>query len=335
MLNRESSKYIIWLNIIQIIISFKGKSSMTKISKTSDIIDGVETITVQANGIDFEVDTQGEGDKLILCLHGWPEHSITWRFQMSHFSNLGFRVWAPNLRGYGNSDAPKGMKNYQIEVLMEDVSEIIEASGAKDVILLSHDWGAMIAWHFAMRYPNKIERLIICNVPHPGPFLNSMKTIEQLMRSWYTLFFQLPWIPEFLTRKFRPGKLIRSGAARKSNYSDEVVKLYDENGSRKENRTAMFNYYRAFMRGGGLYRQWKLGFPMIDTPTLMLWGEKDIALSIRSTLGTEKYASNLTLRYFKGISHHIQQDAPEEVNQMIEAFLKDEDVPEYLDIKNG
>ena len=308
---------------------------MTQIGKTSDIIDGVETIKVQANGIDFEVDTQGEGDKMILCLHGWPEHSITWRFQMSHFANLGYRVWAPNLRGYGNSDAPKGMKNYQIEVLMEDVSEMIEASGAKEIILLSHDWGAMIAWHFAMRYPNKIERLIICNVPHPGPFLSSMKTVEQLMRSWYTLFFQLPWIPEFVTRNFRPGKLIRSGAARKSNYSSEVVKLFDENGSRKENRTAMFNYYRAFMRGGGLYRQWKLGFPMIETPTLMLWGEKDIALSIRSTLGTEKYVSNLTLRYFKGISHHIQQDAPEEVNQMIEAFLKDEDVPEYLDIKNG
>ena len=308
---------------------------MTQISKTSDIIDAVETIRVQANGIEFEVDTQGEGDKMILCLHGWPEHSITWRFQMSHFANLGYRVWAPNLRGYGNSDAPKGMKNYQIEVLMEDVSEMIEASGAKEVILLSHDWGAMIAWHFAMRYPNKIERLIICNVPHPGPFLNSMKTIEQLMRSWYTLFFQLPWIPEFLTRNFRPGKLIRSGAARKSNYSDDVVKLYDDNGARKENRTAMFNYYRAFMRGGGLYRQWKLGFPMIETPTLMLWGEKDIALSMKSTLGTEKYVSNLTLRYFKGISHHIQQDAPVEVNQMIEAFLKDENVPEYLEIKNG
>ena len=308
---------------------------MTQISKTSDIIDAVETIRVQANGIDFEVDTQGEGDKLILCLHGWPEHSITWRFQMSHFANQGYRVWAPNLRGYGNSDAPKGMKNYQIEVLMEDVSKMIEASGAKEVILLSHDWGAMIAWHFAMRYPDKIERLIICNVPHPGPFLNSMKTIEQLMRSWYTLFFQLPWFPEFLTRNFRPGKLIRSGAARKSNYSDEVVKLYDDNGARKENRTAMFNYYRAFMRGGGLYRQWKLGFPMIETPTLMLWGEKDIALSMKSTLGTEKYVSNLTLRYFKGISHHIQQDAPVEVNQMIEAFLKDENVPEYLEIKNG
>ena len=164
-----------------------------------------------------------------------------------------------------------------------------------------------------------------------------MKTLEQWMRSWYVLFFQIPWLPELLTRKFKTGQLIKSGAARaarKRNYPDDVVQLYDDNGSRQSNRTAMFNYYRALLRGGGLYRQWKLGFPMIDIPTLMLWGEKDIALSIRSTLGTEEHVANLTLRYLKGISHHVQQDAPEEVNQMIEAFLKDHEVPEYLDIKN-
>jgi len=307
---------------------------MTAIGKTSDIIDAVETIRVQANGIEFEVDTQGDGENLILCLHGWPEHSITWRFQMSHFADLGYRVWAPNLRGYGNTDAPIGMKNYQMEILMEDVASIIEASGSKEVVILSHDWGALIAWHFAMRYPDSIKRMVICNVPHPGPFIKSMKTLEQWLRSWYVLFFQLPWIPEFLTRNFQVGNMIRTGAAHRRNYPDEVVKLYDENGSRQTTRTAMFNYYRALLRGGGLYRQWRQGFPVIEIPTLMLWGEKDIALSMRSTLGTKEYVSNLTLRYFKGISHHVQQDAPEEANRMIEAFLNDQDVPEYLNIKN-
>ena len=85
--------------------------------KTSEIIETVDTISVEANGIKFEVDTQGDGDKLVLCLHGWPEHSITWRYQMPFLTNLGYKVWAPNLRGYGNSDAPKGIKNYQIEYL--------------------------------------------------------------------------------------------------------------------------------------------------------------------------------------------------------------------------
>ena len=118
---------------------------------TSDLIKEVETISVDANGVRFEVDTQGEGDRLVLCLHGFPEHSIAWRFQMPYLANLGYRVWAPNMRGYGNTDAPKGLKNYQLEVLMKDVEELIQASDASEVTLLSHDWGALIAWHLAMR----------------------------------------------------------------------------------------------------------------------------------------------------------------------------------------
>ena len=88
---------------------------------TSDLIKEVETISVDANGVRFEVDTQGKGDRLVLCLHGIPEHSIAWRFQMPYLSNLGYRVWAPNMRGYGNTDAPKVLKNYQLEFLMKDV----------------------------------------------------------------------------------------------------------------------------------------------------------------------------------------------------------------------
>ena len=143
--------------------------------KTSEIIETVDTISVEANGIKFEVDTQGDGDKLVLCLHGWPEHSITWRYQMPFLANLGYKVWAPNLRGYGNSDAPKGIKNYQIEVLMKDILGIIKAAEAKEVTILSHDWGALIAWYFTMRYPRELDRLIVCNVPHPGPWLKTIK----------------------------------------------------------------------------------------------------------------------------------------------------------------
>ena len=152
---------------------------------TSDLIKEVETISVDANGVRFEVDTQGEGDRLVLCLHGFPEHSIAWRFQMPYLANLGYRVWAPNMRGYGNTDAPKGLKNYQLEVLMKDVEELIKASDATEVTLLSHDWGALIAWHLAMRKPALIDRLVICNVPHPFLFWRAIsRSFEQLRRSW-------------------------------------------------------------------------------------------------------------------------------------------------------
>jgi len=301
--------------------------------KTSDIYPSIETIFIKANGIDFEVDTQGNGDKLVLCLHGWPEHSIAWRFQIPFLADLGYKVWAPNLRGYGNTDAPKGMKNYQIEVLMKDILELIEVSDANEVTILAHDWGAIIAWYFAMRYPGKLHRLIICNVPHPGRFIMSMKNLEQIMRSWYVYFFQFPWLPELLSRKFHAGKFIRSGSAKKGNFPAEIVAIYDENVSEWRKRTAMLNYYRGVLRGGGFFRQHRLGYPKIEVPTMMLWGEKDLALSMESSRGTEDYVQNLTVRYFKGISHFVNEDAPKEVNKMIKAFLRNEEIPEYLDIK--
>ena len=302
--------------------------------RTQDILPEVQTITVQANGLQFEVDTMGEGDRLVLCLHGFPEHSVSWRFQMPFLAELGYRVWAPNLRGYGNSDAPKGVKNYQLEVLMEDVGALIDAANASEVILMAHDWGAVIAWHFAMREIRPLKQLVICNVPHPVPAMKAMGSgLEQLKKSWYIFFFQLPWFPERMMARGSMGDLIRSSASAPENYSSDVVALFEENGSRPENLTAMVNYYRALVRGGGSARQRKLGFPKIETPTLMLWGEDVMALSMATTFGTDAHVSDLTLRYFPGISHWVQQDAPVEANAMLKAFLAGDAVPQYASLQ--
>lgn len=301
--------------------------------RTMDILPEVETIRVEANGITFEVDTIGEGDRLVLCLHGFPEHSVSWRFQMPFLAKLGYRVWAPNMRGYGNTDAPKGLKHYQLEVLMEDVGALIDAAEASEVILMAHDWGAVIAWYFAIREIRPLAKLIICNVPHPVPASKAMGSgLEQLKKSWYIFFFQLPWFPERMMAKGSMGDLIRESAATPENYPQEVVALFDENGARRQNLTAMVNYYRALVRGGGAARQKKLGYPVIDTPTLMLWGEDDMALSMATTFGTDAHVSQLTLRYFPGISHWVQQDAPNEANAMIESFLAGEPVPQYASL---
>ena len=129
------------------------------------------------------------------------------------------------------------------------------------------------------------------------------------------------------------GDLIRSSASTPENYSSDVVALFEENGSRPENLTAMVNYYRALVRGGGSARQRKLGFPKIETPTLMLWGEDDMALSMATTFGTDAHVSDLTLRYFPSISHWVQQDAPVEANAMLKAFLAGEAVPQYASLQ--
>ena len=111
----------------------------------------IHTEFVEANGLRFEVDVCGSGDRLALCLHGFPEHSISWRHQLPMLADLGYRAWAPNLRGYGNSSRPEGMAAYSIECLMDDVAGLIDASGASETVLIAHDWGAVIAWHFAIR----------------------------------------------------------------------------------------------------------------------------------------------------------------------------------------
>ena len=161
--------------------------------RTMDILPEVETIRVEANGISFEVDTMGEGDRLVLCLHGFPEHSVSWRFQMPFLAKLGYRVWAPNMRGYGNTDAPKGLKHYQLEVLMEDVGALIDAAEASEVILMAHDWGAVIAWYFAIREIRPLAKLIICNVPHPVPASKAMGSASSNSRSPGTSsFFSCP-----------------------------------------------------------------------------------------------------------------------------------------------
>ena len=100
-------------------------------------------------------------------MHGFPEHSFSWRFQLPLFADLGYEAWAPNLRGYGQSSKPEAQGAYAIEELMEDVAQLIDASGAREVTLVAHDWGAVIAWYFAIRQVRPLKKLIICNVPHP------------------------------------------------------------------------------------------------------------------------------------------------------------------------
>lgn len=283
---------------------------------------------IAANGLEFDVACCGEGDRLALCLHGFPECGYSWRYQLPLLARLGYRAWAPDLRGYGGSSRPKAMRDYAIENLMADVAGLIDASRARSVTLIAHDWGAIVAWYFAMRQLRPLERLVIMNVPHPGA---TRLSLRQLFRSWYMFLFQIPRLPEWLLsrRDYAPiAQSFRSMAIDKSRFPDEVVDVYRRNAAQPGALTAMIHWYRAALRGGGFRRQQKLGYPMIETPTLMIWGEEDRALGKETTYGTDAYVRDLTLRYLPGVSHWVQQEAPEMVNQMLEAWLQGFPVPE-------
>jgi epoxide hydrolase 4 len=288
----------------------------------------IEHRTIRANGIDFNVAAAGSGDRLALCLHGFPESSFSWRYQLPLLARLGYRAWAPDLRGFGGSTRPLGVSAYALPHLEEDVASLIEASGAKEVVLVGHDWGALIAWYYAMFGRVPIARLIIMNVPHPALAEKGLRTLRQLAKSWYIFFFQIPWLPEWGLRRNGSeaiGRVFRDMAVDKSRFPDEVLRVYRDAAGVPGALTAMLNYYRALIRG--LRRNRRRGIVRIDTPTLMIWGEVDAALGKELTYGTEQYVGNLTLRYLPNVSHWVQQEAPETVNAMIEAWLSDRSVP--------
>ncbi len=294
----------------------------------------ITTQFVTANGLEFEVDTAGDpqSSKLALCLHGFPEHSFSWRFQLPMLADLGYMAWAPNLRGYGRSDRPVGVGNYALEDLLQDVAGLIDASGAEEIVLIAHDWGAVIAWYFAIRKVRPLQKLVICNVPHPQT-MGQRFSWSQLKKSWYVFFFQLPRLPEYLFGKddgAAMAKVMQSSAVDKENFSTEVGEVYRANAMQPGGLTAMINYYRALVSGGGAKRQKDLGLPTIETPTLMVWGEEDVALEKETTYGTGDYVKDFTIRYLPRVSHWVQQEQPEAVNEMITAFLNDQSVPEFV-----
>jgi pimeloyl-ACP methyl ester carboxylesterase len=291
----------------------------------------VSHLEVEANGLRFHVAECGEGDRLALCLHGFPELWLSWRHQLPLLSRLGYRVWAPDLRGYGDSERPPRMRDYDLEILMRDVAGLIDAAAPRQTLLLAHDWGGVIAWYFAMRRLRPLARLAIFNIPHPEAARPALRTFAQLRRSWYVFFFQLPWLPEWLLGRGRARPVVemfRRTCSHPERFPREVLEAYREAAARPGALRAMIHYYRMLLRGPGGRRQRRMPPEPIETPTLMVWGEEDVALTLATTRGTDRWVHDLTLRYLPGVSHWVQQDAPETVNAMLEAWLEGRPVPQ-------
>ncbi len=287
---------------------------------------------VAVNGIHLEVATFGNGPKLALCLHGFPEMAYSWRYQVGLLVELGFRVWVPNLRGYGNSDSPSDIASYRLEVLVADVRGLIEASQCSQVLLLGHDWGGALAWTLAAQHPTLIHQLVVCNLPHPRCFLREVRRPPQLFLSWYMLFFQLPWLPETLLGANHAqlvAAMIRHSSRKPAMFPDDVLAVYRDNASRPGGLRSMLHWYRALLRKGGWRQFGRMPETSIHIPTLLIWGDQDAALSLRTTDGTDRYVDHLTLRILPGVSHWVQQEAPEQVNSILRAWLTGEPVPDY------
>lgn len=283
---------------------------------------GIRLREVEANGLTFEVAEAGEGDHLILCLHGFPELNYSWRHQMPLLASMGYRVWAPNQRGYGATSRPARVEDYTADKIVADAAALFDASGAKKLTLVAHDWGGAIAWLFAINRARPIERLVVMNLPHPKCFAAALRHWPQRKRSWYMAFFQLPWLPErFLLANDAAGirRAFKGMAIDKSRFPDAVLDVYARAAQRPGAATAMINWYRAAARKpGGLALR---NDGRVEVPTLIVWGEEDSALGLETLDGTDGYVADLTIRRLPAVSHWVQQEAPEKVNAILAEWL--------------
>jgi pimeloyl-ACP methyl ester carboxylesterase len=274
---------------------------------------------IKTNGIQLHYVSKGEGP-LMLMLHGFPEFWYSWRHQILEFAE-NYRVVAPDLRGYNESDKPQGIESYAITELVKDIAGIIGGLGYQKCVLVGHDWGGAVAWQFAYTYTEMIEKLIVMNIPHPAKFSQGLFTPQQLMRSWYIFFFQLPYLPELLCR-WNDYQSLASAftdmAMDKSAFSSADIQAYKDAAAKKGALTAAINYYRSVFRELlTKQRQWK----KLEVPTLMIWGENDLALGKELTYGTEDYVEQLEIKYIPNCSHWVQQEKPQLVNQYMSDFL--------------
>lgn len=274
---------------------------------------------IMTNGIRMHYVTQGNGP-LIVLLHGFPEFWYSWRYQLPFLAERGYTVVAPDLRGYNDTDKPR--TGYDVPTLLRDIAGLIKGLGQEKAIIIGHDWGGVLAWAFAMSYPQMTERLIVMNAPHPQAMQRAFRTLKQLRKSWYIFAFQLPWLPEnalLRNNAYEIGRMLKGAAVQKSAFPNEVLATYQEAMSKPGAMTAALNYYRQLIRHP--LRSAK-NYASIGVPTLLIWGEQDIALGIELTYGLEQWVPNIQIKRIPDSGHWVQQEKPELVNTLIAEFLR-------------
>jgi pimeloyl-ACP methyl ester carboxylesterase len=258
----------------------------------------------------------------VLLLHGFPEFWYGWRHQLPALAAAGFRAIAPDGRGYNLSGKPPRVGDYAIERLVADVVGLARLFGGR-VSLVGHDWGGIVAWFVAMWRPDLIDRLVILNAPHPAAYLRELRrSLDQPLRSWYTVFFQLPWLPEALALADDCAILrhtLRRDPARLGAFGDADVAEYVRAWTRPRAMTCAINYYRAAFRSFSGVRKQLL---RIECPTLLVWGMRDRYLAPALTEGLERWVPRLRVERLPQASHWVQHDEPEAVNRLLVEFLK-------------
>jgi pimeloyl-ACP methyl ester carboxylesterase len=285
-------------------------------SRWADVAPGVRLHCVEAGPAD--------GPPVVL-LHGFPEFHLAWRHQIPALARAGHRVIAPDLRGYGLSSKPPRVADYRLEHLAGDVAALI-AGVARDgrASVVGHDWGGVVAWCAGMWHPERVARLAILNAPHPAAYAREVRRFPpvQLLKSWYAVAFQVPWLPEALLRwnDFAVARrLLALGPARGG--GARVVQQYVNALARPGALTAAINYYRAAGRRPPTAVPRHRLRP-VAAPTLVIWGDRDAYLVPQLADGLEPWAPGVRVERLPEGTHWLHHECAGRVNGLLAEFMR-------------
>lgn len=256
----------------------------------------------------------------ILLLHGFPEFWGGWRHQIMALAAKGYRVITPDQRGYNLSSAPKEIAAYGLNQLSQDVISILDHYKIEQIKLVGHDWGAAVAWTVASQYPERIEKLAILNVPHPAVMMRTLrKSPRQMLKSWYIGFFQISGLADWLMSRnnFSGAIAMLKASGKPSTFSESDLDEYRKAYANAGGLTGMINWYRALMR----FRPAMPRNVRLKMPVLILWGKKDIALSLQMAEDSLKLCENGNLVTFENATHWVQHDEALAVTQNLLQFF--------------
>ncbi len=268
------------------------------------------------SGIHARAYVRGAGKRTAIFLHGFPELAVSWRGQLAEIPG-GFVFVAPDMRGYGGTSVPKKIGDYSMHKLVADVIALADAMDLKTFDLVGHDWGGAVSWEVARAFPDRVRSLAVLNCPPSDVFVRALLRPEQLFKSWYMFFFQLPFLPERFFMRGPESALqrgFRSIAVNRKIFTPEMVRPYAEN--LRANGPAGINYYRAnttFSRPAP---------PLITCPVRLIWGLGDGALGpwFSDAKLYEKVAKNFSVVPIEGAGHWVQQEATAVVNEALKSF---------------
>jgi pimeloyl-ACP methyl ester carboxylesterase len=280
------------------------------------------------NNISLHYVMAGKG-KLIMFLHGFPEFWYEWKNQLIEFGR-DYRAVAPDMRGYNLSSKPVDVEQYRMKYLVEDIRALAEHLGYERFILVGHDWGGGVAWPFAMRHPEYVEKLIIINAPHPVTFMRELRhNPAQQKASQYILVHRTTEAEDILAKNnyaILVDNILRDGI-RQGYFTEEDRTAYIEAWSQPGALTGGLNYYRATHLGSftGERDDSLSADPSLFTvkvPTLVIWGEKDRYLLTGNLEGLEKYVPDLIIKRIPDGSHWVIHEKPGLVNSYIRGFIE-------------